>query len=52
MIEYNETNREEIKKALQGKVVESVAWCEEEKYWVLNFSDGSEISFRFMSELC
>ncbi len=34
-----------------GKIVKSLEHDDKEDYWVMTFTDGSEICFRFMSEL-
>lgn len=34
-----------------GKVVEKLEWDDEGEYWTLLFTDGTEMSFRFMAEL-
>lgn len=44
--------RESISKEAKGKVVESLEWTEADGgYWAMTFTDGQEISFRFMAEL-
>jgi hypothetical protein len=35
----------------KGKCVESLQYVEEDDYWVYTFTDGSEVSVRFMAEL-
>jgi len=36
----------------KGKTVESLEWVDDMGgYWALTFTDGSEMSFRFMSEI-
>ena len=41
----------EIEAAATGKVVESLVHDEVGDYWVMTFTDGSELCFRLMSEL-
>jgi hypothetical protein len=49
---YTAEQRQQISKQAAGKVVESLEFEEEDGgYWVMTFTDGSEISFRFMAEL-
>lgn len=54
---YNEEQRARMIAAIAGKIVASLEYVEAEpgntwpSYWVMTFTDGSEISFRFMSEL-
>ena len=50
-MEYTATQREQIKVEARGKTVQELNYDEEDKYWFMTFTDGSEISFRFMSEL-
>ena len=48
----NEENRKQICTEAVGKVVESLEYEPDDGgYWVMTFADGSEMSFRFMSEL-
>ena len=49
-MKYTEEQRRQISQQARGKTVESLEW-EQEGYWVMTFTDGSEISFRFMAEL-
>ena len=48
---YTEKQREEIIKQSRGKTIEELEWDDEGKYWTMVFTDGSEMSFRFMAEL-
>jgi hypothetical protein len=53
---YTERQRHEISKEAEGKTIHSLEWCLDEDmegggYWVMTFTDESEISFRFMAEL-
>lgn len=48
---YTGKQRQEIIDSIKGKVIEELEYDEEEKYWTLIFTDGSEFSFRFMAEL-
>ena len=40
-----------IMETTKGKVVESLEYVDDGDYWVMNFTDGTEMSFRFMAEL-
>jgi len=63
MIRYTEEQREQISAQAAGKTVESLAFeppawtpgevhfADDTGYWVMTFTDGSEISFRFMAEM-
>lgn len=51
-IVYTPSQREIIVKESVGKVIESMTWEDDGDYWVMQFTDGSETSFRFMAELC
>lgn len=43
--------RQQISEQAKGKTVASLVYEEDDRYWVMTFEDGSEISFRFMAEL-
>ena len=48
---YTKEQRESIIKESIGKTVTEMEYVEDDNYWVMTFSDGSEMSFRFMAEL-
>ncbi len=52
---YNEQQREAQKKTIEGKTIQSLEYEEADdttpSYWVMTFTDGSEIAFRLMAEL-
>jgi YD repeat-containing protein len=48
---WTDEQRAQIGAGAAGKVVESLEWDAEGRYWVMTFTDGSETSFRFMAEL-
>lgn len=48
---YTEEQRKQIAKAAKGRKVRSLEFETEGQYWVMTFTDESEISFRFMAEL-
>jgi hypothetical protein len=52
---YSVEQRRQIAEQAAGKVVGSLEWSAEpdgsDGYWVMTFTDDSEISFRFMAEL-
>ena len=48
---YKEEQRESIIKESIGKTITDLEYVEGDRYWVMSFSDGSEMSFRFMAEL-
>jgi hypothetical protein len=49
---YTEQQRKEIAAQAKGKVVESLEWeADAGGYWVMTFTDESEVAFRFMAEL-
>lgn len=51
-MEYTTEQRRQIIADAAGKTVESLEWEPDQGgYWVMTFTDGSEISFRFMAEL-
>ena len=51
LMRYNQKQRESIIKESIGKTVTEMEYVEDDNYWVMTFSDGSEMSFRFMAEL-
>ncbi len=51
MIIYTKEQRAQISKDATGKIVESLEWDEEGGYWVMTFTEGAEMCFRFMAEL-
>ena len=52
---YSAEQRRQIAEQAAGKTVESLEWSAEpdgsDGYWVMTFTHGSEICFRFMAEL-
>ena len=49
---YSVEQRRQIAEQAAGKVVGSLEYEESDGgYWVMTFTDDSEISFRFMAEL-
>lgn len=55
MREFNDEQKAHISADSKGKVIESCEWSPADKsgpgYWVMTFTDGTEICFRFMAEL-
>jgi hypothetical protein len=52
-MEHTPAQREQIGGEAAGKTVESLGYEDgpDDGYWVMTFTDGTEISFRFMAEL-
>lgn len=50
-MKYTPEMRNKIINEIKEKIIKSLYWEEEDKYWVMTFTDESEISFRFMAEL-
>ncbi len=50
-IKYSEEQMEMIIKHSIGKVISGMYYENDGSYWVMEFEDGSETSFRFMAEL-
>ena len=48
---YTDEQRKRISSDAQRKRVAKLVWEPDGEYWVMTFTDGSEISFRFMAEL-
>jgi hypothetical protein len=47
-VNYTEEQRIRIMQGLRGQTIRQVLWNEEERYWTMLFTDGTEISFQFM----
>lgn len=52
-IEYTAEQRQQMIEQLRGKRVQDLEWVEDGElvYWVATLDDGSEFSFRFLTEL-
>ncbi len=50
-MDYNDDMKQKISDEATGKVVRSLHYEQEGGYWVMEFTDDGEISFRFMAEL-
>lgn len=48
---YTEEQRKQISATAEGKTIRSMEWDDVDKYWVITFTDESEITVRLMSEL-
>lgn len=48
---YTTEQRERIINESVGKTVESLYWEAEGNYWVMTFTDETEMAFKFMAEL-
>jgi len=48
---WSDEQRRRISEEARGKTVESLEYEPGGAYWVMTFTDGSEISFRFMAEM-
>jgi len=51
---YSEAQRKQIGEEAVGKMIASLEWVDDEDtggYWVMTFTDGSEICLRLMAEL-
>jgi hypothetical protein len=53
MAYYTEAQRQQISDDAKGKTVKRLEYVgdEPQPYWVMEFTDGSEMCFRFMFEL-
>lgn len=55
-MQYSAEQRQQMIAEAKGKVIASLSYDDfspdpSEHYWVLSFTDGTEMCFRFMSEL-
>jgi len=48
---YTPEQRQEIGDSAKGKTIQSMQWDEEGSYWIITFTDNSEICVRLMAEL-
>lgn len=48
---YTDAERKQISEEATGRVIKSLEWEPEDGYWVMTFTDDSEICFRLMAEL-
>jgi hypothetical protein len=48
---YTDAQRKQISEEATGRVIKSLEWESEDGYWVMTFTDDSEICFRLMAEL-
>ncbi len=49
-MKYTPGQRHRIISESKGKVIKHLKYDEDGNYWVMTFTDGSEMSFRFMAE--
>jgi hypothetical protein len=47
----NAEQRKQITEQMTGAVIETIEYDDEDRYWVMTLSDGSETSFRFMADI-
>lgn len=49
---YSDEQRKRISDESKGKTIETMGWEPDDGgYWVITFTDGSELSVRLMAEL-
>ena len=48
---YTDAERQQIASHAQGKVIDLLEWVEKDRYWVITFTDGSEVCVRLMAEI-
>jgi hypothetical protein len=48
---FSDEWRAAVSAAAAGKTVARLEWVAEERYWVMTFTDGSEVSLRLMVEI-
>lgn len=51
MAKFTPELRRRFSEESKGKVVESIEYDDVEDYWVITFTDGSELAIRLMAEL-
>ena len=50
-MKYDKAQRNMIINMMKGKVIESLEYVEDGEYWAMTFTDETETSFKFMTEL-
>lgn len=50
-MKYTPEQRNNISEVCKGRIIESMEWEPEGKYWVITFTDGDELCVRLMAEL-
>ena len=50
-ITYTDEQRERLSKDAEGKTIARMSWEPEGRYWVIEFTDESEMCVRLMAEL-
>lgn len=50
-IPYTSEQRERMTYESKGKVIDTMEWVSEDEYWVIEFTDGTEMCVRLMAEL-
>ena len=48
---YTPEQRENLSQQARGKTLESLEWFDDDDYWLMTFTDGSEMCVRLMAEL-
>ena len=51
MTRYSKEIREELAKMVKGQIIEKQEYTEDGDYYTITLSDGSEFSFRYMTDL-
>jgi hypothetical protein len=49
-MKYTPEQRESLIQQAKGKVIESMEWFDDDGYWLIAFTDGSEMCVRLMAE--
>lgn len=47
---YTAQQRNQVIADSTGKTIAALEWDETDSYWVMTFTDGTEMAFRFMAE--
>lgn len=45
-MKYSPEQRNQIIKESEGKIIKSLEWDEDDEYWIMIFTDGSELMAR------
>jgi len=51
-MKYNQSQRLAISEDAKGKTILSMYWDDVGEYWVIDFTDESQMCVRLMAELC
>lgn len=51
MVTYTDDERQIISAQAEGKTIEIMEWVADGQYWIIGFTDGTEVAVRLMAEI-